>query len=870
MGPGVQAGVDTPGGGCSAAVQSTSPNQPVNLTPNLVSHPMTCAHTRQLRTTYREECDALPEPPAPLPSTEANTSPIQIPMQSTQKPRRNLQSIPFITPTDTFGCYWVYPSKPLTIPDSNCVPEDFCDQPHTREVADEPSSKPKLTDSIRNAIAPCPNLSTYYFLDWFWNGNNKSKATHGVNLSALDQSLAQATYEQPRTEGLKALDGWSAKTVTVPIPLVGKGKVHLPTTVPIEGMFLQAILGGIRKGFMRNDVRNFVYKPYQSYYAPPGAPPLSKPQMIMDEIYTSPAMLEVHKEVQRLDISDTKCTLPRVVGAVMLGSDALQLGDFSKNKAWVLYMWLGNLSKYERFNQARSLIYTDNKAVGNKEVEALLQPTSLVPTDNAFSRGLLPLKFNFYTMFTVDLLHEIELGMLLQSLTIVPTFCNSTIRKFSNDVAILSRLAARDFEDILQCCIPIFKGLLPKPLDTEVQQLLFTFAYWHALAKLRQHTSDSLTKLKNITTQLGDKMRALRESTADLEIFETPREFGSRQRRAAAKAQQSGLTNAVQVVRKRCELNLNTPKFHAIGHYVAMICLFGTTDSYSTQTVIPNFSIGRSKDSRTADFAIKFFIPLLKEHLLSRISGTHQPSDTHKFIIQNERLYAHATLQINYTSYDVRRQQDTINPKSTCRFIILPADTSSSAHPFLYAKVLGIYHASVRFDRRPAKRMNFLWVRWLDYDEKEPGGWDVCRLDRVFYGKCRNDLELMNAFGFVAPHHIIRAAHLIPDFECGTTTPLATLCLATTVRATGITITLVDDEGEELNMNEGEAETEEIMDLDTGCNSGAGNTTGGDPNADRGERWGENDCDTDGDDTGSDSELGNESDDGFVEELYDF
>jgi hypothetical protein len=95
----------------------------------------------------------------------------------------------------------------------------------------------------------------------------------------------------------------------------------------------------------------------------------------------------------------------------------------------------------------------------------------------------------------------------------------------------------------------------------------------------------------------------------------------------------------------------------------------------------------------------------------------------------------------------------------------------STAHPFLYAKVLGIYHAKVRFDRRPARRMNFLWVRWLDYDEDEPGGWDVCRLDRVFYGKCRNDYELMNAFGFVAPHHIIRAAHLIPDFESGTTTP---------------------------------------------------------------------------------------------------
>jgi hypothetical protein len=69
--------------------------------------------------------------------------------------------------------------------------------------------------------------------------------------------------------------------------------------------------------------------------------------------------------------------------------------------------------------------------------------------------------------------------------------------------------------------------------------------------------------------------------------------------------------------------------------------------------------------------------------------------------------------------------------------------------------------------------MNLLWVRWLDYDKEEPGGWDVCRLDRVFYDKCRNDYKLTNTliFGFVAPHHIIRAAHLIPDFESGTTSP---------------------------------------------------------------------------------------------------
>jgi len=77
-------------------------------------------------------------------------------------------------------------------------------------------------------------------------------------------------------------------------------------------------------------------------------------------------------------------------------------------------------------------------------------------------------------MLTVDLMHEIELGVwkaifthlvrMLYSLgpTMVdqlnaryreiPTFGRSTIRRFAADVSEMKKLAARDFEDILQVC----------------------------------------------------------------------------------------------------------------------------------------------------------------------------------------------------------------------------------------------------------------------------------------------------------------------------------------------------------------------------------------------------------------------------------
>ncbi|KAG8679254.1 hypothetical protein FRC09_019100, partial [Ceratobasidium sp. 395] len=250
-----------------------------------------------------------------------------------------------------------------------------------------------------------------------------------------------------------------------------------------------------------------------------------------------------------------------------------------------------SVKRQKLIQKAKAIIFKEQKAVDNKDVEALLQPNSWVPTENAFSKRLLPLGFDFFKIFVVDLLHEIELGVWKSLLThllriihgrgadivaefnrrfrLVPTFSNSTIRKFSEDVASLKRLAARDFEDILQ-----------------VQHLLFTLAYWHGLAKLRQHTSSTLKKLSEVTIQLGDELRNFQEATKDMEVLETPREFAARQRKAAARAtnQRSTTKTPAQKTRKQCQLNLNTPKFHAVGHYVALIAKYGTTDSFSTQT----------------------------------------------------------------------------------------------------------------------------------------------------------------------------------------------------------------------------------------------------------------------------------------------
>ncbi len=178
---------------------------------------------------------------------------------------------------------------------------------------------------------------------------------------------------------------------------------------------------------------------------------------------------------------------------------------------------------------------------------------------------------------------------------------------------------------------------------------------------------------------------------------------------------------------------------------------------------------------------------LLKQHLLSRLRGASAIGEEEDFSaaelnqieFHHLRIYNHATAQVNYTTYDVFRDQDTLHvgEHGDKEYIMVASneeDSSSSQrrHPFWYARVLGIYHANIldRTERFPRpKRMEFLWVRWFGMDPDWVGGPSTLRLDRVGYVP-ENDPS--GAFGFIDPSHVLRACHLIPAFHLGKTTNL--------------------------------------------------------------------------------------------------
>ncbi|KAJ3526650.1 hypothetical protein NM688_g8235 [Phlebia brevispora] len=613
-------------------------------------------------------------------------------------------------------------------------------------------------------------------------------------------------------------------------------------------------------------------------------------------------------------------------------------------------------------DRTRSWIYMNGDPITNTWVDRLLSPASWVPTRNAFSVRLSQFGFNFHKMLVVDLLHEFELGVwkatfthlmrILQALgplciqqlneryRLVPTFGRSTIRRFTSNTSAMKKLAARDWEDMLQVAIPVFEGLLDEPYNSIVLDMLFIMATWHGLAKLRMHSDTTLKIFTRTTSDLGTILRRFSNKVCPFfATRELPGEIATRSRRAAAEAAKKSRTTAAtpaavqaaqagrrQPAKGKAKTSatsgpltpappvdtaavpttsvesssssgalqpssaqpassravdmrphtktftLSTYKFHALGDYPSIITQFGTTDNYSTQTgelehrrvkrfygrtnrnkytrqitkqhmreeVLRRIRRRHAKDAKGEettpsgvhstrrktrlpnaaaslafddtdplpytppdkhyhvsesnryhedlmrwlaqnrdDPAVKNFESRLKDHLLARlteISDTEEPeftdNDRQNLVIVNDRLYRHKVIRINYTTYDLRRAQDSLNPRTHADIMVRSQEDQdgSNAHPYWYARIVGIFHLYVQDFRETAKtsepqRMDVLWVRWFGRDMTAPGGFRARRLYRI--GFVSDDDP--DAFGFILPDEVIRGVHLIPAFKHGST-----------------------------------------------------------------------------------------------------
>ena len=185
--------------------------------------------------------------------------------------------------------------------------------------------------------------------------------------------------------------------------------------------------------------------------------------------------------------------------------------------------------------------------------------------------------------------------------------------------------------------------------------------------------------------------------------------------------------------------------------------------------------------SSLTSITLQNFIPRLKDHLLSRLLCQEFDGDEVEYTDEDrltvrvigDHIYSAKVLRVNYTSYDMRRDQDSLNPRTHCDVMVLSTETGPNAHPYWYARVLGVFHAKVLHTgsearNRSIQHMEFLWVRWFGVEPGYHWGFKTARLSKIGFIPDTDD----GAFGFLDPSLVIRGCHLVPCFASGRTAEL--------------------------------------------------------------------------------------------------
>jgi len=185
--------------------------------------------------------------------------------------------------------------------------------------------------------------------------------------------------------------------------------------------------------------------------------------------------------------------------------------------------------------------------------------------------------------------------------------------------------------------------------------------------------------------------------------------------------------------------------------------------------------------------SLQDFLPRLKAHLLPCIleqiwSESENPlsikveqAELKHIILGHDRMYMHKIIMFNYMTYDMRWDQDVLNPgTSYCNFMALAQPDStepSDEHPFLYSQILGVFHVNVIYngpgmtDYNP-RRYDFLWVRWYDLENsvlhksKTTKLKASHRLNHLVFPS----LDEEDSVGFLDPADVLRGCHIIPAF----------------------------------------------------------------------------------------------------------
>ena len=307
-----------------------------------------------------------PSPPGALPlvpSSSGQTSPN--PSQVSRIPRI------FRTPRNIFGLSRQYHSAELPThdPEEYIGLLDLSDQSADFGSSSTAMNRKAPQPKGGNPFYPFPNENSFRLGSWYWDhGVQKSRESfrellrivgdprfcpddvRDTQWAKVDDKLGRNDFDGEDVDeaGEEWEDedaGWTKTPIHISVPFHSRTKKPGPRDYLAGHLYHRKLVSVIREKIANSrDNQQFYYEPFELFWQPTETTPNIR---VHGELYTSPAFLEAHRQLQEMP-GEPGCDLPRVMVAMMFWSDSTHLTQFGDTHLWPNYLYFGNESKYRR------------------------------------------------------------------------------------------------------------------------------------------------------------------------------------------------------------------------------------------------------------------------------------------------------------------------------------------------------------------------------------------------------------------------------------------------------------------------------------------------------------------------------------------
>ncbi|KIO05466.1 hypothetical protein M404DRAFT_70977, partial [Pisolithus tinctorius Marx 270] len=211
---------------------------------------------------------------------------------------------------------------------------------------------------------PFANMTIYHLMQWMNMGSkhkSEGKVTrliqamllaedfnsvdlHGFSSNRHLQLLNEdhAPGESSGNSEVVFPDNWKVSSVDIKVPTRTKTNQGSSQKYSVLGFHYRSLVEVICSVFNDIQAKTFHLWPFEQIWHDPIT---GKVQQAFGELYTLDSWTNAHAVLQKQAL-EPGCKLERVIPGLMFFSDATHLATFGNAKAWPLYLYFGNISKY--------------------------------------------------------------------------------------------------------------------------------------------------------------------------------------------------------------------------------------------------------------------------------------------------------------------------------------------------------------------------------------------------------------------------------------------------------------------------------------------------------------------------------------------